>query len=202
MPAIRPAVVTAIAYLRDPSGNAIELIHGQTADYNFRSPINDHQFVAGHLGVGHFNLFVKNQRACFEFYTKILGFKLSDYFRYGPDAQLQFLRCNPRHHSIAMIEMGDAHGIQHMLVEVSDIDAVGRTLDRALKAGAEIISSLGRHRNDGMLSFYMRGPGGFDVEVGCGGLLLDETWRANEFCEGDVWGHQGLMEAVQKAAGA
>jgi hypothetical protein len=51
-----------------------------------------------------------------------------------------------------------------------------------------------------MLSFYMRGPGEFDIEVGCGGLLLDDSWRANEFCEGDVWGHDGLIEAVQNAA--
>jgi 3,4-dihydroxy-9,10-secoandrosta-1,3,5(10)-triene-9,17-dione 4,5-dioxygenase len=29
---------------------------------------------------------------------------------------------------------------------------------------------------------------------------VDETWRANQFCEGDVWGHQGLIEAVQAAA--
>lgn len=194
--------VSGIAFLQDPSGNPIELIHGQTCDYKFRSPYADHSFVAGHLGAGHYNLFVKNQAACFDFYTQVLGFKLSDYFRYGPDAQLQFLRCNPRHHSIAMIELGGAHGLQHMLVELNDIDAVGRTLDRALQAGLEIVSSLGRHRNDQMLSFYMRSPSGFDIEVGCNGLLVDDTWRANEFCEGDVWGHAGLMEAVQAAGGA
>ncbi|MDR3507082.1 MAG: VOC family protein [Caulobacteraceae bacterium] len=197
----RGRAVTGIAYTQDPSGNVIELFYGQTADYNFRSPQINHDFVAGHLGVGHFNLFVKKQPECFEFYTKVLGFKLSDYFRYGEDAQLQFLRCNPRHHSIAMIELGAAHGLQHMLVELRDIDGVGRTLDRANKAGMEIVSALGRHRNDGMPSFYMRSPTGFDVEVGCQGLLLDDTWRPTEFCEGDVWGHQGLMEAVQAGAG-
>jgi 3,4-dihydroxy-9,10-secoandrosta-1,3,5(10)-triene-9,17-dione 4,5-dioxygenase len=198
----RARAVTGVAFLRDPSGNALELFYGQTADHKFRSPVVDHTFVAGHLGIGHFNLFVKNQAACFDFYTKVLGFRLSDHFSYGGEARLQFLHCNPRHHSVAMIELGGAPGLQHMLVEVRDIDAVGATLDRALKAGVEIISSLGRHRNDRMLSFYMSSPGGFHVEVGCEGRLLDDTWRANEFCEGDVWGHQGLMEAVQNAGAA
>lgn len=196
----RTRAVTAIAYLQDPSGNQIELIYGQTADHKFRSPYLDHEFLAGHLGLGHLNLFVKNQRACYEFYTTLLGFRLSDYFSYGEDARLQFLRCNPRHHSIAMIELGGAQGLQHLLVELRNIDAVGRTLDRVRQAGIKLASSLGRHRNDRMLSFYVVSPSGFHVEVGCDGLLLDDTWRATEFCEGDVWGHDGLMEAVQDAA--
>jgi 3,4-dihydroxy-9,10-secoandrosta-1,3,5(10)-triene-9,17-dione 4,5-dioxygenase len=196
----RARAVTAIARLRDPAGTSIELFYGQTFDNNFHSPFPDHRFVAGSLGVGHLNLFVTRQAECFDFYTRVLGFRLTDYFRYGAEARLEFLRCNRRHHSLAMIDIGGISGIQHMLVELADIDAVGRTLDRAKRAGVAIVSSLGRHRNDGMLSFYMRGPGGFDIEVGCGGLLLDGSWRANEFCEGDVWGHDGLIEAVKNAA--
>lgn len=190
--------VAGIAFLRDPSGNGLELFHGATRDYSFRSPYLGQQFVAGHLGVGHCNLFVDRQAACFDFYTRVLGFRLSDYIRFSRDVSLQFLRCNARHHSIAMVDMGGINGLQHMLVELRSIDDVGRVLDRAKRAGIEISSSLGRHRNDGMLSFYMRTPGGFDIEIGCDGLLLDETWTANEFCEGDVWGHDGLVEAVQR----
>ena len=192
--------VTGIAYCQDPSGNALELYYGPTTDYNFASPVPGLCFVAGALGVGHFNLFVNNQEECFDFYTRLLGFKLSDYIRYGPDAALQLLRCNPRHHSIAMIDMGAGNVLQHMLVEMAGIDDVGQALDRAKRYGLKVVSTLGRHRNDGMLSFYMRGPGGFDVEVGCDGKLLDENWSPNEFCEGDVWGHDGLIEAVVEAS--
>lgn len=191
--------VTAIAYCEDPSGNPIELYYGPTTDYKFASPVPGLEFVAGHLGVGHFNLFVKDQPACFDFYTRLLGFKLSDYIRYGPDAALQFLRCNERHHSLAMVDLGGGNALQHMLVEMATIDDVGMALDRAKQSGATIVSSLGRHRNDGMLSFYMRSPGNFDVEIGCGGKRLDDTWSPNEFCEGDVWGHDGLVEAVIEA---
>ena len=35
-------------------------------------------------------------------------------------------------------------------------------------------ATLGRHMNDQMLSFYMRTPGGFDVEFGCEGLEVDD----------------------------
>lgn len=191
--------VTRIAYVKDPSGNNLELFYGPTTDYNFSSPVPDLRFIAGHLGVGHFNLFVNDQAECFDFYTRLLGFKLSDYIRYGPDKVLQFLRCNPRHHSLAFVDLDSGNVLQHMLVEMASIDDVGKTLDRARKAGIEIASTLGRHRNDGMLSFYMRSPGGFDVEIGCDGKLLDENWSSNEFCEGDVWGHDGLVEAVMEA---
>jgi 3,4-dihydroxy-9,10-secoandrosta-1,3,5(10)-triene-9,17-dione 4,5-dioxygenase len=195
----RARAVTGIVHVADPAGTALELFYGPTCDYSFSSPVAGQAFVAGPLGVGHFNLFVTEQPACFDFYTRVLGFRLSDYIRFGAEASLQFLRCNRRHHSIAIVDMGGITGLQHMLVELGTIDDVGRALDRARRAGIEITSSLGRHRNDGMLSFYMRSPGGFDIEVGCDGLLLDDSWSANEFCEGDVWGHDGLVEAVQRA---
>lgn len=191
--------VTGIAYCEDPTGNPIELYYGPTTDYKFASPFPGLEFVAGHLGIGHFNLFVNNQSECFDFYTRRLGFKLSDYVRYGPDASLQFLRCNERHHSLAMVDLGGGNAVQHLLFEMATIDDVGMALDRAKRSGAAVVSSLGRHRNDGMLSFYMRSPGSFDVEIGCGGKLLDDRWSPNEFCEGDVWGHDGLIEAVIEA---
>ena len=44
-----------------------------------------------------------------------------------------------------------------------------------------------------MLSFYMRSPAGFEVEIGCGGRLVDDaTWVVNHFTGGDEWGHHGL----------
>ena len=44
-----------------------------------------------------------------------------------------------------------------------------------------------------MLSFYMRTPAGFEVEIGCDGRRVDdETWVVNHFTGGDEWGHHGL----------
>jgi len=194
--------VSGIAYLQDPAGNPLELFYGPTTDYNFCSPHHGQEFVAGHLGLGHLNIFVENLEPNFDFYTRVLGFKLSDYIRMGPDAALKFLRCNERHHSIALIGMGDVHGLQHAMFEMKTIDDVGKALDRAMAKGVKITSTLGRHRNDGMLSFYMSSPFGFDVEIGCDCLLIDDSWTVNEFCEGDVWGHHGLVEAVTASSEA
>lgn len=199
---IRARAVTGLFFTQDPAGNALEFFYGATTDYNFASPVPGQRFLAGHLGLGHVNLFVDNQAACFDFYTRLLGFRLSDYIRYGEEAALQFLRCNPRHHSIAMLDFGVGNTLQHLMVEMETIDDVGKALDRAKKLGFATVSSLGRHRNDGTLSFYMRSPGTVDVEIGCEGKILDETWTANEFCEGDVWGHDGLVEAVMEAGDA
>lgn len=192
----RSRAVSGIAYLQDPAGNNLELFYGPTTDYNFSSPISGQEFVAGHLGIGHLNLFVDDLTASFDFYTRVLGFKLTDYIRAGEEGAVKFMRCNERHHSLAMVGMGKINGLQHAMFEMKTIDDVGKTLDRAMANNIPITSSLGRHRNDGMLSFYMRSPSGFDVEIGCDCLLVDDTWTVNEFCEGDVWGHQGLMQAV------
>ena len=51
-------------------------------------------------------------------------------------------------------------------------------------------ATLGRHINDKMLSFYMKTPGGFDVEFGCEGMTVeDDTWVARESTAASLWGH-------------
>jgi 3,4-dihydroxy-9,10-secoandrosta-1,3,5(10)-triene-9,17-dione 4,5-dioxygenase len=41
-----------------------------------------------------------------------------------------------------------------------------------------------------MLSFYMKTPGGFDVEFGCEGLEVeDDRWVARESTAISLWGH-------------
>jgi 3,4-dihydroxy-9,10-secoandrosta-1,3,5(10)-triene-9,17-dione 4,5-dioxygenase len=51
-------------------------------------------------------------------------------------------------------------------------------------------ATLGQHANDRMISFYMKTPSGFDVEVGTGGAQVD--WNAHvthEFTAVSLWGH-------------
>lgn len=196
----RSRSVTGIAYTRDPAGNVIELFFGPTLDRNFHSP-HQQRFLTGELGLGHLNLFVDELAACQEFYTRLLGFRLSDYIRFGPDMSANFYHCNARHHTVGLTRVGPINGLHHLMLEVSDIDAVGRCLERAERAGFPITSTLGRHVNDRVLSFYMRSPAGFDIEVGCDAVRIDEHWVAAEFVEGDVWGHRGLdPETIQQLA--
>ena len=138
--------------------------------------------------------------AALAFYRDVLGFRRTDYMNFGPDGMgIHFLRCTARHHSIALLQVGPPQGLQHVMFEATSLDGVGRAHDRALAAGVPISSNLGRHRNDKTVSFSMQGPSGFDVEIGCDGLLVGEDWVEHEFAGGgDDWGHHGLdAESLQ-----
>jgi 3,4-dihydroxy-9,10-secoandrosta-1,3,5(10)-triene-9,17-dione 4,5-dioxygenase len=60
-------------------------------------------------------------------------------------------------------------------------------------------ATLGRHVNDLMLSFYMKTPGGFDVEFGCEGRTVDDhSWIARESTAVSLWGHDFSVGARQQ----
>ena len=66
--------------------------------------------------------------------------------------------CNGRHHSIGFGNgAGGLKRLGHIMLEVNDMDDVGSTYDICLKRGIES-TTLGRHPNDRMISFYMASP--------------------------------------------
>jgi hypothetical protein len=68
---------------------------------------------------------------------------------------------------------------------------LGYALDRHHALGIPISMDLGKHPNDEMVSFYSRSPSGFDVEIGCGGRLIDDaTWTVAEITKPSLWGHR------------
>ena len=146
--------VRGLGITQDPAGNRLELFYGPTMDRKSVSPFHETSFKAGKLGFGHLNLFVADMQINYDFYTRVMGFRLSDYIVFGPDMSVQFTHCNERHHSVALVRAGDFNGLHHVMFEMENIDGVGRALDRAQKAEVPITSTLGRHSNDGMYSFY------------------------------------------------
>ncbi len=185
--------VRDFVWASDPSGVRVEICWGPTVDGPFVSPAGVPRFVTGALGLGHYVLLTPDLAASMDFYTRVLGFRLTDYVLIGEGMSVQFLRCTPRHHTVALTAVGPMSGLHHIAFEVDDIDQVGYALERATRGGHPITATLGRHRNDRMLSFYMRSPAGFEVEVGCGARIVDErTWVVNHFTGGDEWGHHGL----------
>ncbi len=198
----RARAVTGIGYTQDPIGNVIELFYGPTIDRKFVSP-RGMSFETGDMGLGHINLLADPLEQCRDFYTRVLGFQLTDYIRFGEDMSANFFHCNARHHSIGLTRVGPINATHHLMLQVAGVDQVGQCLERAEAAGTLITSTLGRHANDRMLSFYMRSPLGFDVEIGCEAIRVGPDWTPREFVEGDVWGHKGLTaEAIQAAAQA
>lgn len=77
------------------------------------------------------------------------------------------------------------------MLEVSSLDDVGSTHDVCLERGVPIVSSLGRHTNDHMTSFYLETPAGFQIEYGTGGRLIDDrTWQVQTYDAASTWGHR------------
>nr|WP_042186106.1 iron-dependent extradiol dioxygenase HsaC [Kibdelosporangium sp. MJ126-NF4]CEL17092.1 2,3-dihydroxybiphenyl 1,2-dioxygenase [Kibdelosporangium sp. MJ126-NF4]CTQ91679.1 2,3-dihydroxybiphenyl 1,2-dioxygenase [Kibdelosporangium sp. MJ126-NF4] len=184
----------------DPSGNTLEVFHGAALEHRRVVSPYGHKFVTAEQGLGHVVLSTHDDEAALRFYRDVLGFRLRDSMRLppqlvgrpadGPPAWLRFFGCNPRHHSLAFLPMPTPSGIVHLMVEVENSDDVGLGLDRALRRKVPLSATLGRHVNDLMLSFYMKTPGGFDVEFGCEGRQVDdEDWIARESTAVSLWGH-------------
>lgn len=184
----------------DPSGNTLEVFHGAALQHRRVVSPYGHRFVTGEQGLGHVVLSTHDDEAALRFYRDVLGFRLRDSMRLPPQlvgrpadgapAWLRFFGCNPRHHSLAFLPMPTPSGIVHLMVEVENADDVGLALDRALRRKVPQSATLGRHVNDQMLSFYMKTPGGFDVEFGTEGRQVDDqSWVARESTAVSLWGH-------------
>jgi 2,3-dihydroxybiphenyl 1,2-dioxygenase len=171
--------VKRLALLRDPDGNPHELFVAarKLPQKPFVSP-QGCQFKTSGIGLGHLAMTCQDLPAMVGFYTKLLGFRVSDYIDTEVIADnplaLTFLRCNGRHHSLALAQANLPKRLLHLMVEVTSIDEVGFALTRCEDAGIRLGFSLGRHTNDQMLSFYPCSPSGFDIEFGFGGLLVDD----------------------------
>ena len=198
-------VVELISF-EDPSGNTLEAFHGVALQHRRVVSPYGHRFVTGEQGLGHVVLSTSDDEAALRFYRDVLGFRLRDSMRLPPQmvgrpadgapAWLRFFGCNPRHHSLAFLPMPTPSGIVHLMIEVENADDVGLCHDRALRRKVPMSATLGRHVNDLMLSFYMKTPGGFDVEFGCEGRQVeDDTWVARESTAVSLWGHDFTLGA-------
>ena len=192
--------VAGLLRFEDPSGHALEAFWGASLDSRPAFSPYGSRFVTGDFGMGHVVLPASDDDASLAFYCGVLGFRLRDSMALppeavgrpagGPPAMMRFLGCNPRHHSLALAPMSSPAGIIHLMIEVATLDDVGRTMDRCARRGGRIAATLGRHANDQMVSFYVTTPGGFDIEFGTDGLLVDDaTWIARQTTAISLWGH-------------
>ncbi len=177
----------------DPGGTPVEVFFGPVLDH---SPLRTgfaQKFVTGAMGMGHVVLPTPNFAETTAFYNEVLGFLPRGAMKVGgAPVRIRFMGVNQRHHSIAICPapFEGAPGLIHLMVEVDSLDAVGIALDTVKKKGFSISSTLGRHTNDKMVSFYVRAPGGWDVEYGCEGMLVDEAYyTAEEISRDSYWGH-------------
>ena len=183
--------VAGLIRFTDPDGYDVEVFHTpEMAAGDFRSPKSDTAFVAGDQGLGHLVLTVDKLDRAMDFYTNMLGLKVTDYV--NGRLKLGFLHCNPRHHSIAFAEQPNAKKrINHFMLQLDSIDPVGRAYDAVNDGSAPLLVSMGRHSNDEMVSFYMANPSAFGVEYGWGAREVDDcTWQVEQYDAGSLWGHK------------
>ena len=180
----------------DPSGFRCEFFYGGKRDpaSQFVSP-RGVSFITGKQGMGHVLVFANASAKSQDFYSRVLGFQVRE-AKSADDGTLRavFLSPNEREHSLALIGTDETSRLGHVLIEVSDFDAVGRAMDRCLDGLAPMTVSLGRHWNDEMVSFYLRTPSGFDIEYGFGGRrVAPERWSRGEAGGSGLmssWGHR------------
>lgn len=183
---------TEIVVIHDPVGFRHEFALGLTSIPGAgRNAGSVGRFVTGDQGLGHVVLAVPDLVAMRTFALEVLKFRLTDVM-VADGFSLEFFRCNPRHHSLAIIEIPNARRISHLMLQAREFDDVGFALDACRAGGAPIRTQLGRHTNDRMVSFYLTTPSAFDIEYGFGGISIDDedSWAVSAYTSSSIWGHQ------------
>ena len=195
-PLVKERGVTKLIRCKDPDGLAVEVYFGpsERTEAPFSSPAGVSGFLTGEQGIGHVVLTTADIAKARAFYQDVLGFRLSDIItmRFGPNSfEMEFFHCNPRHHTLALIPLPAPKRMHHFMLQANAMDDVGFALERAEAAKVPITSSLGRHTNDQMISFYARTPSDFEVEFGYGARVVDDaTWRVSRYDAPSTWGHK------------
>ena len=152
-----------------------------------------------HIGkLGHVVLQVTDLERSTAFYTKVLGFQISDV--YAEDMMpggMVFLRCNTDHHALALVGQatGQAQNIElnHVAFEVSTLEEVVRLRDH-LRHHKVTIDFDGRRRAGCQIAVEFRDPDNHRLEVYWG---LDQVGSDGRVRARHEWhGVPSLEEAI------
>jgi 2,3-dihydroxybiphenyl 1,2-dioxygenase len=198
--------VSKLYRTEDPIGFSHEFFYGRTGLDGARpatSPVvRGEGFVTGDLGIGHILPVAKDYDASVRWYQDMLGLRYSDRIRQemapGIYADATFFHtATGRHHSLATGAFPSRKTLNHLMLEYRDMSDVGAAFDRARAADVPIVLELGHHPNDRMFSFYMRTPSGFGLELGFGGIVIDDdSWEPQIYSVMSDWGHRRNMNMV------
>lgn len=183
-----------------PWGVEVEIVlQLERAPSPFSSALVPGGFLTDGVGFGHAVFATTAFEESHVFLTDGLGFSQSDWLETelapGIDLEVRFYHCNRRHHTIALARapFDLPQRLHHIMFELNQRDDVGAAFDRAWATELAIPNGLGRHDNDGMFSFYLQTPAGFQIEVGHGAREIDDGWSDNRrYDQISAWGHQAL----------
>lgn len=126
-----------------------------------------------------------------EFYTGVLGFRVSDWI----EDRMAFLRCGPKHHVLSF-HRADHASVNHVAYAMSNVDGVMAGLANLRAHGSETDWGPGRHGPGNNIFAYFRDPAGYVCEYTSDMEHLDETTHEAAVWErtpetADRWGTAG-----------
>ena len=164
-----------------PWGVDLEIVLGLAdARAPFSSPLVPSGFLTDGVGFGHAVFATTAFDESDRFLTDGLGFVQSDWLEMelGPGLSLEvrFYHCNERHHTLALARspFDLPQRLHHVMFEANDTRRCRHRVRPSVDDRLPIPNGLGRHDNDGMFSFYMQTPAGFQIEFGHGARVITE----------------------------
>lgn len=192
--------VQSFVRLKGPKGITLELFtDALTSD----TPLNmlSSGFVTGDGGMGHVAITTRLPEKMRRFWQELFDARLSDQISQrigGLMLDIRFLRLNERHHSVAIAAVRATPRldpirtkVQHISMLANSLDDVAHAFERLRDLGYEMAHEIGQHPNDREVSFYVLSPSGFEIELGCDALTVDEaSWKPTHYGAISVWGHK------------
>ncbi len=185
--------------VQDPFGFPLQFFAGmdQVQSYN--------QLYHLHCGgavrrMDHFNVFSPDFDKTFDFWTKELGFRLTEYVE-TDDAprqkQAAWLHRKPSVHDLAIMR-GNGPRIHHIGFWMEDMNSIIRTCDilGAAEMHEHIERGPGRHGISNAFFLYLRDPDGHRIELYTSDYLTIDPdlepirWSANDPRRQTLWGHK------------
>lgn len=153
---ITPGVRDAIVF-DDPKGTQIEVY----SEYDFHSVDKSDTGIAP-LKFGHVAYRVNDVQLITEFYTKVLGFRVSDWM----GDYFSFMRCGVDHHTLNFVR-NEKQALHHIAFEVRDWSELHRSSEILLKHNIPLVWGPLRHVVGHNVAAYHRTADDMRVEMFC-----------------------------------
>lgn len=151
-----PGVTRVLSFV-DPKETTIELF----THWSFLEPGGKQEGIAAYK-LGHIAFFCPDPSAMVEFYSKVMGFRLSDWI----GDYFAFMRCGIDHHSVNFFR-ADTNMMQHIAFELRDNSHLVQACDLLARENKEILWGPVRHGPGHNVATYHRNPDDQIVELFC-----------------------------------
>ena len=131
---VTPGIARSLEF-EDPAGRTVQLFRESK-----RSQLSQTSHGVAPLKLGHVAFMVPSAQDLVDFYTRVLGFRVSDWLL----NKFAFLRCGPDHHTVNFMS-GDANRLHHLAFELKDWSHVQSACDFLGMRDRKIIWGPGRH---------------------------------------------------------